>query len=97
MPPGTGDVQISLCQAISFTGAVIVTTPHILSLTDAAKGVEMFETMQVPTLSVVSIVKEIAVMEHVILCCCLSLLVFILQNLFVSDHLDNHHCSFLTT
>ena len=38
MPPGTGDIQITLTQSISLTGAVIVTTPHKLSLVDAAKG-----------------------------------------------------------
>lgn len=37
MPPGTGDVQISLTQGLSFAGSVIVTTPHRLSLVDAAK------------------------------------------------------------
>ena len=37
MPPGTGDVQITLTQGLSFGGCVIVTTPHRLSLVDAAK------------------------------------------------------------
>jgi len=53
MPPGTGDIQITLSQAMSFTGAVIVTTPHELSLADATKGVAMFEVLKVPTLAVV--------------------------------------------
>lgn len=53
MPPGTGDIQITLTQTISLTGAVIVTTPHTLSLVDAAKGVAMFEDLKVPTLAVV--------------------------------------------
>mmetsp|Transcript_18140 Transcript_18140/g.17475 ORF Transcript_18140/g.17475 Transcript_18140/m.17475 type:complete len:561 (+) Transcript_18140:74-1756(+) len=53
MPPGTGDIQITLSQAITFTGAVIVTTPHELSLADATKGVAMFEDLRVPTLAVV--------------------------------------------
>lgn len=39
MPPGTGDIQITLGQSASLSGAVIVTTPHTLSLADAAKGV----------------------------------------------------------
>ena len=53
MPPGTGDIQITLSQAMSFTGAIIVTTPHELSLADATKGVAMFEVLKVPTLAVV--------------------------------------------
>lgn len=52
MPPGTGDIQITLCQTVSFDGAVVVTTPHNLSLIDAIKGLEMFSEMQVPTLAV---------------------------------------------
>lgn len=39
MPPGTGDIQITLAQSMSLTGAVIVTTPHALALVDAAKGI----------------------------------------------------------
>jgi hypothetical protein len=39
MPPGTGDIQITLTQGVSLTGAVIVTTPHALSVVDAAKGI----------------------------------------------------------
>jgi Mrp family chromosome partitioning ATPase len=53
MPPGTGDVQITLAQILPFTGAVIVSTPHRLSLVDAAKGVQMFESLRVPCLAVV--------------------------------------------
>ena len=51
---GTGDVQITLSQCITFTGAVIVTTPHELSLADATKGVAMFQDLRIPTLAVVS-------------------------------------------
>lgn len=54
MPPGTGDIQITLSQCLNFTGAVIVTTPHHLSLVDAAKGVAMFQHMNIPTLAMVS-------------------------------------------
>lgn len=54
VPSGTGDIQITLSQCITFTGAIIVTTPHELSLADATKGVAMFEDLRVPTLAVVS-------------------------------------------
>jgi DUF971 family protein len=57
MPPGTGDVQITLTQSASFTGAVIVTTAHQLSIQDVSKGVEMFKQVKVP---VVSVVKNMA-------------------------------------
>ncbi len=54
MPPGTGDIQITLSQVLSLSGAVVVTTPHALSVVDAIKGVSMFQEMQVPTLALVS-------------------------------------------
>ena len=54
MPPGTGDIQITLCQSVGFTGAVVVTTPHILALRDVLKGVAMFNKLKVPVLAVVS-------------------------------------------
>ncbi len=53
MPPGTGDIQITLTQSVSLTGAIVVTTPHTLSLKDAAKGVQMFEDLKVPVLGLV--------------------------------------------
>jgi ATP-binding protein involved in chromosome partitioning len=53
MPPGTGDIQITLSQSIAFSGAVIVSTPHILSVADAIKGVKMFADLNVPTLALV--------------------------------------------
>jgi ATP-binding protein involved in chromosome partitioning len=53
LPPGTGDVQISLCQSINLTGAVIVTLPQKVSLEDATRSAEMFKMMNVPILGVV--------------------------------------------
>lgn len=52
-PPGTGDIQITLCQSLSITGAVIVTTPHVLAVEDVVKGVQMFNDVRVPTMAVV--------------------------------------------
>ncbi|GAB3626376.1 iron-sulfur cluster carrier protein ApbC [Pandoraea terrae] len=53
MPPGTGDVQLTLAQKVPVTGAVIVTTPQDLALLDARKGVKMFEKVGVPILGLV--------------------------------------------
>jgi Mrp family chromosome partitioning ATPase len=53
MPPGTGDIQITLTQSVQMSGAVVVTTPHRLALVDAAKGVAMFDQVNVPVISVV--------------------------------------------
>lgn len=53
MPPGTGDIQITLAQRVPVTGAVIVTTPQDIALLDAKKGIEMFRKVQVPVLGVV--------------------------------------------
>lgn len=53
LPPGTGDAPLSLSQSLPLTGAVIVTLPQQVSLEDAARGLEMFRTMQVPLLGVV--------------------------------------------
>ncbi|MBF0504861.1 MAG: P-loop NTPase [Candidatus Omnitrophica bacterium] len=53
MPPGTGDVQLTITQLIKLTGAVIVTTHHTLSLVDAARGILMFEKVKVPILGVI--------------------------------------------
>ncbi len=53
LPPGTGDVQLSLAQLVPVTGAVIVTTPQDLALYDALKGLVTFEQLEVPILGVV--------------------------------------------
>ena len=53
MPPGTGDIQITLAQRVPVTGAVIVTTPQDIALLDAKKGIEMFRKVNVPVLGVV--------------------------------------------
>lgn len=53
LPPGTGDIQLTLVQTIPLTGAVIVTTPQDISLADARKGFKMFEKVNVPILGVV--------------------------------------------
>lgn len=53
LPPGTGDIQLTLVQTIPLTGAVIVTTPQDVSLIDARKGLKMFEKVNVPVLGIV--------------------------------------------
>lgn len=53
MPPGTGDVQLTLSQSVPVSGAVIVTTPQDIALLDARKGIEMFRKVNVPVLGVV--------------------------------------------
>lgn len=53
MPPGTGDIQLTLAQRIPVTGAVIVTTPQNVALLDATKGIELFNKVQIPVMGVV--------------------------------------------
>lgn len=53
MPPGTGDIQLTLAQRIPVTGAVIVTTPQNVALMDATKGIELFNKVKIPVLGVI--------------------------------------------
>ena len=53
MPPGTGDVQLTMAQQVPLTGAVIVSTPQDLALLDARRGVAMFQKVEVPVLGIV--------------------------------------------
>ncbi len=53
LPPGTGDIQLTLAQKVPVTGAVIVTTPQDIALLDARKGLKMFEKVEIPVLGVI--------------------------------------------
>jgi Mrp family chromosome partitioning ATPase/DUF971 family protein len=53
LPPGTGDIQLTITQSVKLSGAVIVTTPQSLALADVARGIRMFEAVSVPMLGVV--------------------------------------------
>jgi len=53
MPPGTGDIQLTLSQKVPVAGAVIVTTPQDIALLDARKGIEMFRKVDIPVLGVI--------------------------------------------
>ena len=52
MPPGTGDIQLTMAQQLPVTGAVVVTTPQNVALKDAEKGVSMFERLEIPLIGV---------------------------------------------
>lgn len=64
MPPGTGDIQLTLSQKASVSGAVIVTTPQDIALLDAKKGIEMFSKVEIP---IIGIVENMAI--HVCTAC----------------------------
>ena len=53
MPPGTGDIHISLAQKVNVSAAVVVTTPQEMALTDARKGIEMFNKVHIPVLGII--------------------------------------------
>jgi ATP-binding protein involved in chromosome partitioning len=53
MPPGTGDIQLTLSQRVPVSGAVVVTTPQDIALLDARKGLRMFQKVNVPVLGIV--------------------------------------------
>lgn len=53
MPPGTGDIQLTMSQKVPVSGAVIVTTPQDIALADAKKGVEMFRKVHIPVLGII--------------------------------------------
>jgi ATP-binding protein involved in chromosome partitioning len=53
LPPGTGDVQLSLSQLIPIAGAVMVTTPQEVSIVDVVKGIAMFEKVEIPILGII--------------------------------------------
>lgn len=53
MPPGTGDIQLTLAQQIPLTAAIVVTTPQDVALADASKGIAMFDKVEVPVLGIV--------------------------------------------
>jgi ATP-binding protein involved in chromosome partitioning len=70
LPPGTGDIQLTLAQRVPVTGAVIVTTPQDIALMDARKGLKMFEKVNIPILGIVEnmslhICSECGHEEHV--------------------------------
>ncbi len=70
MPPGTGDIQLTLSQKANVAGAVIVTTPQDIALLDAQKGIEMFNKVEVPVLGVIEnmaihICSECGHKEHI--------------------------------
>jgi ATP-binding protein involved in chromosome partitioning len=53
LPPGTGDVQLTLCQRTHLTGAVVVSTPQDVALIDARKAIDMFRTLKTPVLGLI--------------------------------------------
>ncbi len=60
LPPGTGDAQLSLCQLVRVSGAVMVTTPQDVAVGGVLKGIRMFQTLEVPVIGVVENMRGFA-------------------------------------
>jgi ATP-binding protein involved in chromosome partitioning len=65
LPPGTGDVQLTLTQKLRLSGAVIVTTPQDIALSDVRKGADMFRKVQTPVLGVVENMSGLFIKGHI--------------------------------
>lgn len=53
MPPGTGDIQLTMCQQLPLTAAIVISTPQDIALSDAAKGIAMFDKLNIPVLGII--------------------------------------------
>jgi ATP-binding protein involved in chromosome partitioning len=72
LPPGTGDVQLTICQEVDLSGAIGVTTPSKLAIADALKGIEMFASLDIPTIALVENMSyfEVRISYHSAACKC---------------------------